>query len=84
MKGLSRKAPVQKVRETGLVAIIRGNHDLPQMQTIAEPLLEGGVRISKVTLNSDGVLGCIALIRQHFGSQSFVGAGTVRTVLNDG
>jgi len=83
MNGLSRKDSVQKVRETGLVAIIRGSYELPQLRTIAESLLEGDVRLVVVTLKSDGALGCIAAIRQHLESQSFVGAGTVRTALKD-
>jgi 2-dehydro-3-deoxyphosphogluconate aldolase/(4S)-4-hydroxy-2-oxoglutarate aldolase len=69
-----------KIKQMGLVAILRGDFPMPNIMKIAEGLLEAGVPLMEVTLNSQGALEAIKTLRREFGGRGlFVGAGTVRT-----
>ncbi|MEP7288384.1 MAG: bifunctional 4-hydroxy-2-oxoglutarate aldolase/2-dehydro-3-deoxy-phosphogluconate aldolase [Chloroflexota bacterium] len=68
-----------QIKQSGVVAIIRGDYALNELLTIAETLLNASVTTLEVTLNSRGALEAIAALRQHFGQNMLVGAGTVRT-----
>ena len=59
-----------------LVAILRG---LPpeQAEAIGDALLEAGVRIIEVPLNSPDPLASIARLAARFGGEALIGAGTV-------
>lgn len=73
------KAYAQRIRASGIIAIVRGNfapHRLPQ---IAGSLLAGGVEIIEVTLNTSSALEGIQTLRREVGDRMVVGAGTVRT-----
>lgn len=69
----------QRLREDGLVAIIRGNFTLQEQQAVAEALLAGEVRILEITLNTMDALECIRQLRARLPDDLLVGAGTVRT-----
>jgi 2-dehydro-3-deoxyphosphogluconate aldolase / (4S)-4-hydroxy-2-oxoglutarate aldolase len=69
----------QAVKRTGLIAIIRGNFLRQQVAGIAEVLLENGIPVVEVTLNTTGALESITYLRQRFGDRMMIGAGTVRT-----
>ena len=73
----SREA-YKKLCDDGLVAIVRGDFFLAEQRRIAEALLEGGVRILEITLNTVDALEGIGNLRSEF-SDLLVGAGTVRT-----
>ena len=62
--------------ECPLVAIIRGVAPA-EAQDIAGALIEGGIRIIEVPLNSPQPFESIRLIAEAFGDQALVGAGTV-------
>jgi 2-dehydro-3-deoxyphosphogluconate aldolase/(4S)-4-hydroxy-2-oxoglutarate aldolase len=69
-----------KIKQMGLVAILRGDFPMPNIMKIAEGLLEAQVPLMEVTLNSQGALEAIKTLRQELGGRGlFVGAGTVRT-----
>jgi 2-dehydro-3-deoxyphosphogluconate aldolase/(4S)-4-hydroxy-2-oxoglutarate aldolase len=70
----------QRVRADGLIAIVRGNFSQAQVETMAEVLLAANVGVMEVTLNTTSALASIQALRQRFGDQLVVGAGTVRTV----
>lgn len=69
----------QRVRETGLIAIIRGKFSRDQVVGIAETLLAHQIPVMEVTLNTTGALESIRQLRTQFGDRLVVGAGTVRT-----
>ncbi len=72
-------AVAARVRETGLVAIVRGNFSREQVINIAQVLLDNGVPVMEVTLNTTSALETISQLRKQFGDRMVVGAGTVRT-----
>lgn len=68
------------VLDTGLVAIVRGNFPAQKLLQIGDALLASPVLVMEVTLNTTGALEGITLLRERFGENMLVGAGTVRTV----
>lgn len=68
------------VLDTGLVAIVRGNFPADKLLQIGDALLASPVLVMEVTLNTTGALEGITLLRERFGENMLVGAGTVRTV----
>ncbi len=70
----------EKIKEYGLIAIVRGNYSLNILESIAYALLEGGIRVIEITLNSQGALAGIELLEKKLGEHLLLGAGTVRTV----
>lgn len=73
------EAVAARVRATGLVAIVRGNFSREQVINIAQVLLDNGVPVMEVTLNTTSALESISQLRKQFGDHMVVGAGTVRT-----
>ncbi len=75
----------ERIKDAGIIAIVRGAFPLAGLVEIGEVLVGSGVRVLEVTLNStltgsgDGALGAIAQLKRHFGDRALVGAGTVRT-----
>jgi 2-dehydro-3-deoxyphosphogluconate aldolase/(4S)-4-hydroxy-2-oxoglutarate aldolase len=59
-----------------LVAILRGL-EAKDTQAVAEALLEGGINIIEVTLNSPNALSAIEALSKNMGDKIIVGAGTV-------
>ena len=62
-----------------LVAILRGVRP-DEVEAIGAALIEGGVRIIEVPLNSPGPLDSIAKLSARFGADALIGAGTVLKV----
>ncbi|GAB6152202.1 bifunctional 4-hydroxy-2-oxoglutarate aldolase/2-dehydro-3-deoxy-phosphogluconate aldolase [Desulfosporosinus burensis] len=67
---------LQYIRDTGLVAIIRGCKK-EEILPAVEALREGGVNVLEVACNTPGALEMIEQLRCHFGENILVGAGTV-------
>ena len=63
-------------RECPLVAIIRGVTP-DEAQAIGGALIEGGLRIIEVPLNSPDPLASIERLAERFGGEALIGAGTV-------
>ncbi|HUE95577.1 MAG TPA: bifunctional 4-hydroxy-2-oxoglutarate aldolase/2-dehydro-3-deoxy-phosphogluconate aldolase [Longimicrobiaceae bacterium] len=68
-----------RIRESGIVAILRGDFPPARLAAIIEGLQSGGVRVLEVTLNSANALQAIEAARRQAGDHLLVGAGTVRT-----
>lgn len=66
----------QIIRETGIVAILRGFDEEDSLAT-TEALTRGGVRAVEVTANTDGFQQTIEAVAESFGGDVTVGAGTV-------
>lgn len=69
---------IGQLRDAGLIAILRKT---PQsiVTSIAKALVDGGVTVIEVTMESEGAAGTIAELRKLFGSNVLIGAGTVLT-----
>jgi 2-dehydro-3-deoxyphosphogalactonate aldolase len=61
-----------------LVAIIRGVKP-DEAEAIGEALIEAGIRIIEVPLNSPRPLDSVARLAKRFGGEALIGAGTVLT-----
>lgn len=73
---MSRHSDLQRILDSGLVAIIRAP-DGDQLVNVARSLLEGGIGIVEVTFTVPGVLEIIRAVREELGDQILLGAGTV-------
>lgn len=71
---------IEAIREEGLIAIVRGNFPAPKLLEIGDALLAAPVLLMEVTMNTSGALDGITMLRERFGDNMWVGAGTVRTV----
>ena len=69
----------QTVIENPILAILRGVDD-EMLFDYAEAIMSGGVRFFEITLNSPGALSQIRALRQRFGNEIKLGAGTAITV----
>ncbi len=70
----------QKIKQAGIIAILRGDFSIDDMLRIGDALLAGGVTALEVTLNSPAALTALPQLRDHFREKMLVGAGTARTV----
>lgn len=59
-----------------VIAIVRGVEE-KHIAGVAQALLDGGVPVMEVTLNTEGALGMIGRLQEAFGDRMFIGAGTV-------
>ncbi len=71
-----KKNNLELLKQEKIVAIIRGIPSDLGLKT-AEALLNGGVKFVEVTLNTEGALNMITEIKEQFGHEMHVGAGTV-------
>ncbi len=76
---LSTQDTAQRVKDIGIIPILRGDMTLNEMLALAEILCSEGIPIVEVTLNSTGALDAIVALREQFEAKMLVGAGTVRT-----
>lgn len=68
------------VKESRIIAIVRGNYPLEEILEIGDALLAAPILMMEVTLNSANALEAIGALRKRYGANMLVGAGTVRTV----
>ena len=66
-----------KIKQCGIIAILRGDFSVEDMFRVGEALLAGTVTVMEATLNSPSALKAIPQLRQHFGVEMLIGAGTV-------
>jgi 2-dehydro-3-deoxyphosphogalactonate aldolase len=62
-----------------LIAILRGIHP-DEAVAVASAIVQAGIRIVEVPLNSPSALDSIALLQEKLGHDALIGAGTVLTV----
>ncbi|MFC5701119.1 bifunctional 4-hydroxy-2-oxoglutarate aldolase/2-dehydro-3-deoxy-phosphogluconate aldolase [Cohnella faecalis] len=67
---------LQQLIEHQMVAIARGI-GADRIEPVANALADGGIRLLEVTLNTDGALEMISLLRANTGDRLHIGAGTV-------
>ncbi|AMQ20756.1 4-hydroxy-2-oxoglutarate aldolase [Geobacillus proteiniphilus] len=67
---------LNRLKQSKLVAVIR-KPKRSQIFQIAEALIDGGVEVLEVTVDSPGSFEMIAALKETFGDKAIVGAGTV-------
>jgi 2-dehydro-3-deoxyphosphogluconate aldolase/(4S)-4-hydroxy-2-oxoglutarate aldolase len=67
---------VQRICDAGIVAIMRRTDSALAVET-AEALLDGGVEVVEVTLNTEGATGMLRALAKELGDRMLIGAGTV-------
>ena len=77
---MDSKEAATKVKNSGVIAILRGDFSVEDMLRIGEGLTRGTVTVMEVTLNSPSALDALPKLRQYFEDEMLVGAGTVRDV----
>jgi 2-dehydro-3-deoxyphosphogluconate aldolase/(4S)-4-hydroxy-2-oxoglutarate aldolase len=78
-KPISIDEAAGRIRQGGMIAIVRGNFETSQLIEIARTIAEVGFTAMEVTLNSPGAGGHIAALSSAMGDRMLIGAGTVRT-----
>jgi 2-dehydro-3-deoxyphosphogluconate aldolase/(4S)-4-hydroxy-2-oxoglutarate aldolase len=67
---------VQRICDAGIVAIIRRTDSSLAVET-AQALLEGGVQVVEITLNTTGAEDMLRALAKQVGDRMLIGAGTV-------
>ncbi|WP_219835665.1 bifunctional 4-hydroxy-2-oxoglutarate aldolase/2-dehydro-3-deoxy-phosphogluconate aldolase [Paenibacillus sp. R14(2021)] len=67
---------LDKLKQEKIVAIFRGIED-QYADRAAEALIDGGIKLMEITMNTEGAVGMIHRWRNRFGAQAGIGAGTV-------
>lgn len=70
----------ERIKQSGIIAILRGDFSVEDMVRIGEALKAGTVTVMEVTLNSPSALEALPRLRRLFEDEMLVGAGTVRDV----
>ena len=73
---ISTQETFERVRECGVVAVLRGAEHETVVRT-AEALVDGGVTTLEVTADTDGSAEMIRTLSEELGDDASVGAGTV-------
>ncbi len=70
------KKKLELIKESGIVAIVRGV-ERKDILRLADSLVDGGVKCIEVTFNTQDAEKMIVDIKEEFGEEILVGAGTV-------
>ncbi|WP_040952799.1 bifunctional 4-hydroxy-2-oxoglutarate aldolase/2-dehydro-3-deoxy-phosphogluconate aldolase [Gorillibacterium massiliense] len=73
---MNKEQGLAQIERTRIIAIVRGV-DAKDILPLAEALLEGGVTVMEVTMNTKNAPSMIAGLQKEFGGQMYIGAGTV-------
>ncbi|WP_079908545.1 bifunctional 4-hydroxy-2-oxoglutarate aldolase/2-dehydro-3-deoxy-phosphogluconate aldolase [Paenibacillus sp. 32352] len=71
-----REEGLRLIEQTRIIAIVRGVEE-GHIAGVAQALLDGGVKVMEVTLNTSGAESMIARLQEQFGDRMYIGAGTV-------
>ncbi|MEX2536963.1 MAG: bifunctional 4-hydroxy-2-oxoglutarate aldolase/2-dehydro-3-deoxy-phosphogluconate aldolase [Trueperaceae bacterium] len=75
---------LEKIRNSGIIAIVRGDFEGSELVRIAQALLSNGIVAMEVTLNSAAAEKHIRLLQRELPTEALIGAGTVRTASDVG
>lgn len=73
---VSRLQAVEWIGRTGAIVIMR-RLDPDLVLSVVDAIVEGGIDVLEVTVDSPSALESIAAIREHTGESALIGAGTV-------
>jgi 2-dehydro-3-deoxyphosphogluconate aldolase/(4S)-4-hydroxy-2-oxoglutarate aldolase len=69
--------PYGRLREAGLIAVIRASRP-DEAVRVAGALLAGGIPAVELTFSTPGAAEALAEVRQRYGDEVLIGAGTIR------
>lgn len=70
---------VERLQQTGVVAILRGNFEGQSLVDLARAVIDQGIDCVELTLNSADAFGGIRTLAVELGDDVLIGAGTVRS-----
>jgi len=73
---MSKEAHLQRVLDSGIVAVVR-SPDSQQLVEVARALADGGVSVVEITMSVPNALDVLRQVRQALGERVLLGAGTV-------
>jgi 2-dehydro-3-deoxyphosphogluconate aldolase / (4S)-4-hydroxy-2-oxoglutarate aldolase len=73
---VNREQGLALIEQARIIAILRGVGP-EHIEAVAQALLDGGVPVMEVTLNTPGAEEMIGLLQEKFGDRMYIGAGTV-------
>ncbi|GIO43376.1 bifunctional 4-hydroxy-2-oxoglutarate aldolase/2-dehydro-3-deoxy-phosphogluconate aldolase [Paenibacillus apis] len=73
---MTKQEQLDKLMNSGIVAVVR-RPPSDKVQLITDALVAGGVEALEITVDSEGVFELIPLLKEKYGGQVLVGAGTV-------
>ncbi|GIO37728.1 2-dehydro-3-deoxy-phosphogluconate aldolase [Paenibacillus antibioticophila] len=73
---MTKQEQLDKLMSSGIVAVVR-RPPSDKVQLITDALVAGGVEALEITADSEGVFELIPLLKERYGNQVLVGAGTV-------
>ena len=73
---MSREQHLQKILDSGIVAILRSDDPAPMVEVLTA-LADGGITVAEVTLTVPGALEVIREAKRQLGGRVLLGAGTV-------
>ncbi|OQP06208.1 2-dehydro-3-deoxyphosphogluconate aldolase [Geobacillus sp. 46C-IIa] len=73
---MDKMEKLHRLKESKLVAVIR-KPKRSQIFQIAEALIDGGVEVLEVTVDTPGSFEMIVALKETFGAKAIIGAGTV-------
>ncbi|MEM7113238.1 MAG: bifunctional 4-hydroxy-2-oxoglutarate aldolase/2-dehydro-3-deoxy-phosphogluconate aldolase [Chloroflexota bacterium] len=72
---------VERIKASGLIAIVRGTFTVEKLVDIAQTLQQAGLTCMETTLNTTDALHAINQLHLLMGNRMLIGAGTVRTAV---
>lgn len=73
---MKKEQGLQLLEAVKIIAIVRGVEE-QHIAGVAQALLDGGIPVMEITLNTPGALDMIRGLQASYGEQLFIGAGTV-------
>ncbi len=73
---MTKSEVIQKIKEIGLVPVVRATSADEAMRAI-DAIREGGVSVLEITMTVPGAVGVIEQVAKTYGNDALVGAGTV-------
>lgn len=73
---MNREQGLKEIERTRIIAIVRGVQET-HILSLADALLQGGITVMEVTLNTPGALRMISELQDKSGQHMLIGAGTV-------
>lgn len=79
MTSVNSEETTRFILKEKLIAILRGIKE-EQLFNVVDTLLEAGVKVAEVTLNSDNAINLLERLNRSYGNDMCLGAGTVTSV----
>jgi 2-dehydro-3-deoxyphosphogluconate aldolase / (4S)-4-hydroxy-2-oxoglutarate aldolase len=76
---LRRERVAQAIRQHRLIAVMRRVEPRERLLALVDDLYESGVRAFEITFDANEAAGDLRAVRDHFGADALVGAGTILT-----